>query len=133
MHARSKPRRTSRANRCTPRARSVLLREEPEEYFASKHALIHDALEILAVAGFAEGAGEGGELLTIDEALAERDLLRAADFQALTCLDGLDEVGRSEERSVCASVEPRDAASQNLYAQLAAREIGTIDVCDFEL
>src|SRR5262245_35967458 len=133
MRARSRLRRTNRANRHTRWARSAPLREGPAVCFASEHALAHNALEILTVPGFAEGLREAAELLAIDEALAERDFLRAADFQALPRFDSLHEVGGGEQRSVGAGVEPCDTAPEDLDTQRATLEIGTVDVRDLEL
>ena len=63
----------------------------------------------------------------------QRDLLETGDPQSLPLLEDLHEVARFDERSMGAGVEPGEAAAENLDEQVAALEIGAVDVGDFEL
>jgi hypothetical protein len=53
----------------------------------------------------------------IDESGAIGDLLGTAHFPPLPTLDGLDEIGRLQQRFVRAGIEPGGAASQQFDAQ----------------
>lgn len=56
-----------------------------------------DRLEIFAIGALAELLAEPVELFGINEALAEGDFLGAADLDALTLLQGADELARLEQ------------------------------------
>ena len=68
-----------------------------------------------------------------DIAEPQRDLLRAGDPQALALLEDLDEMARLDKRGMRAGVEPGKAAAEHLDMEIAALEIGAVDVGDLEL
>ena len=70
-----------------------------------------DVQEVPAIGTVFQRGGKALEIRPIDEATAIGDLLRAGDLQALPVLDGLDEIGRFEQRFRRAGVKPRCAAA----------------------
>src|SRR3954453_21044879 len=76
--------------------------------------------------------GQPEQLSLVDESLGVGDLLDARHFEALAQLEGLNELGCSQQRVVGAAVKPCDAASQHVNRQLAAPKVFQIDVRDFE-
>src|SRR3546814_7481391 len=88
--------------------------------------------QILPVAVPAEGVRLTRQILRPDIAHAPRHLLGRGDRQALTLFDGAHEIRRVEQRVVRARVEPREAAAERLDAQVAAFEIGAVDVGDLQ-
>ena len=65
-----------------------------------------DRLEIFAIGALAELLAEPIELLGVDEALAEGDLLGAADLDALTLLQGADKLASLKQAVGSSGVEP---------------------------
>ena len=61
------------------------------------------------------------------------DLLDAGDLEPLARLDGLDVVGRLDQRLGRAGVQPGEAAAEDLDAELAAAQVGAVDVGDLQL
>src|SRR5690606_38932439 len=89
--------------------------------------------QILAVTALLEARARAREVLVAEPALPPGDLLGTADAQALALLERADEHRGVHERGVGAGVEPGVAAPQELDAERAAREVGSIDVGDLEL
>src|SRR6185437_998523 len=78
--------------------------------------------EIGAVAGFSVEGGLPQQLLGIDEALSERDLLGAADLFAGALLQSTHEFRGLEQRIMRTGVEPGIAAAEPFEVQLAGGE-----------
>lgn len=72
------------------------------------------------------------DLLSRDVAHAVGDLFEAGDLEALAGLDGLDEGCSLQQGVVRAGIEPGVAAAHGLDVELAAREVGLVDVGDLE-
>ena len=87
----------------------------------------------MSVAILLHRLGQSLELRGVDPALAERDFLRAGDFQSLALLDRRDELAGVEQAVVGAGVEPGVAAPQRLHLQPALLEVDAIDVGDLQL
>src|SRR4051812_8896196 len=92
-----------------------------------------DRPQIVPVPGLSELVAERGELVEVDVALAERDLLEAGDLQSLAVDECLQEGARLEQRIVRARVEPRRAAAELHQIELPALEIHAVDVGDLQL
>jgi hypothetical protein len=88
--------------------------------------------QVFAVAALGVALGERVELLARDVAEPQRDFLETSNPQSLPLLENLYEVARFDERSMRSGVEPGEAAPENLDEQVAALEIGAVDVGDFE-
>jgi hypothetical protein len=82
------------------------------------------------LAVFCRHPGEGFER---DVALAQCDLLRAGDAQALALLQDLDEMAGLDQRGMRAGVEPGEAAAEHLDKQVATLEIDLVHVGDLDL
>src|SRR5690349_19179153 len=95
--------------------------------------LVGEREQILPVLGLLQRAPACAQLIERDESLPERDLLEAADLEALPHLDGLDEVARLQQRVGRASVEPRRSAAEQLERQRAGFHIDPIEIGDLEL
>src|SRR5271165_239403 len=91
-----------------------------------------DGHQVFAVAALGVALRERVELLARDVTEPQRDFLETGDPQSLPLLEDLHEVARFDERSMGAGVEPGEAAAENLYEQVAALEIGAVDVGDLE-
>src|SRR5947209_2764497 len=89
--------------------------------------------QILPVAALRCPLRQPVELIGIDVTQPQRDLLDAGDAQALALLEDLHEVAGFDQRLVRAGVEPGKAAAEHLDMQVAAFEIGAVDVGDLEL
>ncbi len=101
------------------RNRTCVNRQDGYVYYYILFVLaVQQAEQVLAVA-VVEAVGQGCELLGGDEALVEGDLFEAGDLQALALFDRRDEVGRLEQRSLGAGVEPGEAAAEQLDVELA--------------
>ena len=85
------------------------------------------ANEILPVSRALHRLGKPQQLFGVDEALGERDFLRAGDFQALALLDDVDELRGLEQRFMRAGIEPGVAAAEPLDMKFAALEIPLVD------
>jgi hypothetical protein len=88
--------------------------------------------QVFAVAALGVALGERVKLLARDVAEPQRDFLETCNPQALSLLENLYEVARFDERSMRSGVEPGEAAPENLDEQVAALEIGAVDVGDLE-
>src|SRR5262249_16084690 len=88
--------------------------------------------EVFAVAALGVAQCERVELLARDVAEPQRDFLETGDPQSLPLLENLHELARFDERGVRGGVEPSEAAAWNLDEQVAAFEIGAVDVGDLE-
>jgi hypothetical protein len=92
-----------------------------------------NGLEILAIAAFRGFLGDPLERLKRDVALPQRDLFGAGDAQALALFEDLDEMAGLDQRGMRAGIEPGKAAAEHLDIQIAALEIGVVDVRDLDL
>src|SRR5882757_5597884 len=101
-----------------------------EWYRLSCRARLPD--QILAVCGALHRLGETQQLLGIDEAFDEGDLLGAGDFQALTFFDDGNELRCLEQRVVGAGIEPGVATAERPRMKFAALQIPLIDIGDLE-
>ena len=72
------------------------------------------------------------KLVERDVTQPQRDLLGAGDAHALPLLQDLDEMAGFDQRGVGAGIEPRKAAAEHLDKQIAALEIGAVDVGDLQ-
>src|SRR5262249_6416505 len=95
--------------------------------------LLEEVEEVLAVLVLLHRVGERLELLPVDVAHPEGDLLHAGDLEALTSLHDLDEAGRALERLVGSGIEPGETPTEHLDVELAGLEIGAIDIGDLQL
>src|SRR5690606_35700243 len=91
------------------------------------------AQQVASVAVLRQRRGPRSQLRLVDPAVVPGDLLRAAHPQALARLDGLDVVGRLQQRPGRAGIEPCVAAAQALQVQYALVEITAVEVGDLEL
>ena len=91
-----------------------------------------DRQQILAVAAFRRALRQLVKRLERNVAQPQRDFLRAGNSQSLALLEDLHEVAGLDQRGVRAGVEPGKAAAQHLDEEIAAIEIGAIDVGDLE-
>src|SRR5262249_11545311 len=89
--------------------------------------------QILSVPRTRKRQGEALELRRIDETRPVGDLLRAAHLQSLPLLDRLDEHRGLQQRLMRAGIKPGYAAAEELHTEYAERQIGSVDVGDFEL
>src|SRR5450755_1160889 len=89
--------------------------------------------QIFAIAALGALLRRRLEGLERDVALAQRNLLWAGDACALPLLQDLHEVAGFDQRRVGSGIEPGEAAAQHLDEQIAAFEIGPVDVSDLEL
>ena len=78
------------------------------------------------------GDGCSGEAGVPDEAHPPGDLLRTPDLQALTLLDGADEVAGGHEVVDGAGVQPGRTAGQDLDLEVTALQVGAVDVGDLQ-
>src|SRR6476646_10106402 len=107
----------------------VAVRAFPSSTLSVAAAFRRDALEILAVVRLAvEKLRQLEQLLRIDEALAEGDLLDAADLLAGAFLQRAHEFLGLDQRIMRAGVEPGIAAAEPLDGELAGFEIGRVEV-----
>src|SRR4029450_13288766 len=74
-----------------------------------------------------------GELGAIDPAVLERDLLQAADAQALALFVGADQLAGLDQAVVGAGVLPGEASAEQLHVQLALLQIEVIERGDLQL
>ena len=91
-----------------------------------------EAQQILAVVVLSERLGELVDLLFRDVPHAVGNLFEAGDLEALASLDGLDEGCSLQQGVVRAGIEPGVAAAHSLDVELAAREVGLVDVSNLE-
>ena len=77
--------------------------------------------------------GQGEELVSVDEALAEGDLLDAGDLEALAAFHDMDELRGLEQGVVGARIEPGEAAAEPLDMELARLHVVAVDIGDLEL
>src|SRR4051812_42376444 len=85
--------------------------------------LVEQREEVLAVVGAAQALGPRDEVLVAEEPGAPRDLLGAADLQALPQLDGAHELSGGHQRLRRARVEPCGSTRQLLDVQPALLEV----------
>ena len=88
--------------------------------------------EIGGIVALAETRDRSLQPLVVDEPGAPGDLLRAGDLHPLPPLERGDELGGLEQTVGRAGVEPGKAAAHHFDVQLAALEIGAVDVGDLE-
>src|SRR5687768_13075478 len=67
------------------------------------------------------------ELLAADPAVLERDLLQAADPQALSLFIGADQLAGLDQAVVGARVLPGEAAAQQFDVQLALLQVEVVE------
>ena len=89
--------------------------------------------QILSVTALGRALRQSVELIDVDVAQPQRDLLDAGNTQALALLEDLHEVAGLDQRLMRPGVKPGEAAPEHLDMQIAAFEIDAIDVGDFEL
>ena len=89
--------------------------------------------QVLAVGGPEEELPPGDQLVPVDEALEVGDLVQAGDLKPLPVLDRAHEFGGLQQAVVRAGVEPRIAPAHSLDVEVAALEIGLVDVGDLQL
>ncbi|MNE68304.1 hypothetical protein D3C80_1639570 [compost metagenome] len=61
------------------------------------------------------------------------DLFKARHFQTLAVLDGLHVLRGFQQAIVSTGIEPGKAAAEAFDTQVAALQVGVVDVCDFKL
>ena len=116
------------------------------ELDATLRTIVHTAIELIEARYGALGVrGTDHELIEfiyegIDEptrqkigSLPQGDFLGASDTQALTLLQDLDEMAGFDQRGMRAGIEPGKAAAEHLHIEIAAIEIGLVDVGDLDL
>jgi hypothetical protein len=86
--------------------------------------------QVLPVAAFDEGLGEGAHFLPADKTLPVSRFLDAADFQSLPLLDHLHELAGLHERMKGAGVEPGGAAVEYAHFELPGLQVGLVDIGD---
>jgi hypothetical protein len=96
-------------------------------------AFICNSVQILAVAALAKFVGASTQSGQVDEALMERDLLRAGDFEALPLLENPYELGRLEQGIRCAGIEPGETAPHLLEREPTFLEIDPVEVGNLQL
>ncbi len=67
------------------------------------------------------------QLFLVDETLAEGDLFDAGDLEALPGFDGLNEVGRLNQRIVGAGIKPGKTAAKTLHRKLTPLQVFLVD------
>src|SRR5699024_8476294 len=73
------------------------------------------------------------QLLVADQPHTPRDLLWAADFQALPLLDRADKVAGAVEIVDRAGVQPGGTAGQHFHVQSPLFQVGLVDAGDLQL
>ncbi|MNH24538.1 hypothetical protein D3C79_844780 [compost metagenome] len=68
----------------------------------------------------------------IDPALLVCNLFKAGNFQALPMFDGLHVLRGFQQAVVGTGIEPGKAATETLHTQIAALQVGIVDVGDFQ-
>jgi len=89
---------------------------------------ICDGFEILGVRCFAQGGDGGCESRRIHPAIAETDFLEACHLESLMAFDGTHELGGFEQRFMDARIEPGVAAAKQFDVEVAAFEVGAVDL-----
>lgn len=72
-------------------------------------------------------------MLVIDEALGEGNFLGAIDLDLLAAFQRCHELGSAQKAVGGARVEPPKAAAEDVDVELAALQIGPVDVSDLHL
>src|SRR5688572_6464380 len=99
---------------------------------SSKADLAGPAAKVIGIFGLAEPVGALADLVRREIAELQSNLFQAHDLQALAALDRAD-VGRSVvEAVVRAGVEPGEAPSEPGDLEVAALQIGAVDVGDLQ-
>src|SRR5690606_12759239 len=90
-------------------------------------------LQVLAVAVLGQGRSQCQQLLAIDPPLTVGNLFRTANLKALTGLDGLNEIGRFQQRLMRTSIQPRKTTAQRFKLEGAFVQITLVEIGDFQL
>ena len=89
--------------------------------------------QILAVGVLCHGGGQGTELLCGDPAIPERDILQAADLEAGSLFQDLNEDGGLGQGIVRSRIQPGEAAAQGLDLQGTIGKEGLVHRGYFQL
>src|ERR1700677_2744529 len=100
---------------------------------ASIHRLFQHAQQILPIAALCDLSRQQTQLLCIDISQPIHDLFRTGHLQSLPLLNRMDEHRRVQQRVVRPRVEPRDAPSKHLRAELSPLQIPPVHIRNLEL
>src|SRR5687768_14203273 len=97
------------------------------------NGIVVEEVEQVAAVAAGHGRSELAHVVGTDVTHSIGDFFERRDHEALPLFDALHEVARMEQCFVSTCIEPRDSAPETFDVQLAALEIGAIDVGEFEL
>ncbi len=92
----------------------------------------YNSLQISAITTLAKFPAKDFQLGDVDKPFPECDFLRAAYFDALSPLQGADELACLEQAVGRSSIEPGLTPSHELDAEFAVLEINLVHICDFQ-